>query len=126
MAPFIAGEVPPFRLNPVLRGLSSPAFLSHRPLRWPLPPSTSLEDPAFNTRRYWKGPTWPVMNWLFWWALDRAGEHERGGRLRQAALTRLAMVQFAEYVEPFTGESLGSLDQSWTVALALDWIALAA
>jgi hypothetical protein len=31
--------------------------------------------------------------------------------------------RFAEYFEPFTGEPLGSLDQSWTAAVALDLLA---
>nr|MBA2518643.1 hypothetical protein [Chloroflexia bacterium] len=43
--------------------------------------------------------------------------------LRAAALDQLAAIDFAEYVEPFTGEPLGSLDQSWTAAVALDWLA---
>ena len=30
---------------------------------------------------------------------------------------------FAEYFETFTGEPLGSEDQSWTAAAALDWLA---
>ncbi len=30
---------------------------------------------------------------------------------------------FGEYFEPFTGELLGSEDQSWTAAIALDWLA---
>jgi hypothetical protein len=30
---------------------------------------------------------------------------------------------FAEYYEPFTGEPIGSLAQSWTAAVALDWMA---
>jgi hypothetical protein len=43
--------------------------------------------------------------------------------LRDASLNQIATVGFAEYVEPFTGEPLGSLDQSWTAAVALDWLA---
>jgi hypothetical protein len=30
---------------------------------------------------------------------------------------------FGEYFDPFTGRSLGSTDQSWTAAVALDWLA---
>ena len=30
----------------------------------------------------------------------------------------------AENLEPYTGEPLGSMDQSWTAAVALDWLAL--
>ena len=29
---------------------------------------------------------------------------------------------FAEYYEPFTGEPLGSMQQSWTAASVLDWL----
>ena len=58
-----------------------------------------------------------------WWALDRLGETERAARLRVAALELLAVIDFAEYVEPFTGEPLGSLNQSWTASAALDWLA---
>ena len=31
---------------------------------------------------------------------------------------------FAEYFEPYTAEPLGSLEQSWTAAVALDWLAV--
>ncbi len=62
------------------------------------------------------------MNWLLWWSLVRAGEGERAAAMRRAALDQLAAGEFAEYYEPFTGEPLGSLDQSWTAAVALDWL----
>jgi len=55
--------------------------------------------------------------------LKRIGEKERADILRDAALEQLASASFAEYYEPFTGEPLGSDDQSWTAAVALDWLA---
>ncbi|MDQ3778988.1 MAG: hypothetical protein M3354_00355 [Chloroflexota bacterium] len=64
-----------------------------------------------------------MFTWLLWWALDQSGEAEVATRLRAAALDQLAAVGFAEYVEPFSGEPLGSADQSWTAAVALDWLA---
>jgi glucosylglycerate hydrolase len=42
----------------------------------------------------------------------------------RTGVVQIAEVGFAEYVEPFTGEPLGSLDQSWTAAVALDWLQL--
>jgi hypothetical protein len=30
--------------------------------------------------------------------------------------------QFADYFEPYTAERLGSLEQWWTAAVALDWL----
>jgi hypothetical protein len=79
-APLIAGHLRPERLKALLETLDSPAFAGHPRLRWPLPPSTSPEDPGFHPRSYWRGPTWPVVNWLLWWSLDRAGESERAER----------------------------------------------
>ena len=87
-----------------------------------MPLSTSPDDPGFDPRRYWRGPTWPVMNWLFWWALGQIGETERAAALRRVSLDQLADGGFGEYYEPFTGEPLGSADQSWTAAVALDWL----
>jgi hypothetical protein len=63
------------------------------------------------------------MAWLFWRSLALVGEEECAEDLRRAALQELAEGGFAEYFEPFTGEPLGSDDQSWTAAVALDWLA---
>ena len=43
--------------------------------------------------------------------------------LRRTALEQLSEGGFAVYFEPFTGEPLGSDDQSWTAAVALDGLA---
>ena len=122
-APLVAGGMTPKQQAAQLAALDSEAFLGDRRLRWPVPPSTSPLDPAFRPRSYWRGPTWPVLNWLLWWALDRDGEVAHADRLRTASFDQIATIGFAEYVEPFTGEPLGSKDQSWTAAVALDWLA---
>jgi glycogen debranching enzyme len=122
-APLIAGGLSRERLGALLETFDSAAFLGHRGLRWALPPSTSPEDPGFKPRSYWRGPTWPVISWLLWWSLVRAGEHGRAERLRKEALDQLAVRGFGEYFDPFTGQLLGSADQSWTAAVALDWLA---
>jgi hypothetical protein len=43
--------------------------------------------------------------------------------MRRESLGQLAEGGFAEYFEPFTGEPLGSAEQSWTAAVALDMLA---
>jgi len=55
--------------------------------------------------------------------LEGTGQRERAATLRSAALQQISAAGFAEYVEPFTGEPLGSSDQSWTAAATLDWMA---
>jgi glucosylglycerate hydrolase len=58
-----------------------------------------------------------------WWSLEHSGEKKRAGRLRGHALGQLSDGCFGEYYEPFTGEALGSDNQSWTAAVSLDWLA---
>ena len=121
-APLVAGRLGPRRLESVLQTLYSTDFLGQPKLRRPLPPSTSPIESRFHPRSYWRGPVWPVVSWLLWRALARAGEVERAESLRRVALDELSAGGFAEYFEPFTGEPLGSDGQSWTAAVALDWI----
>jgi glucosylglycerate hydrolase len=66
---------------------------------------------------------WPVMTWLLWWSLRRAGKVGMAQDLRAYGLEQLAVSGFAEYFDPFTGKALGSGAQSWTAAVALDWLA---
>jgi hypothetical protein len=122
-APLIAGKQSSERLEALLEVLDSPAFMGHPKLRWPLPPSTSPQEPGFRPRSYWRGPVWPVINWLLWWSLLRAGKPELAEHLRWTSLEQLSSGGFGEYFDPYTGDPLGSTRQSWTAAVALDWLA---
>ncbi|HYH33393.1 MAG TPA: glycogen debranching protein [Pseudonocardia sp.] len=123
LAPLLVGGGNAVQRVDALEAFDSADFTGHADLRWALLPSTSPHDPRFEPRNYWRGPVWPVVNWLFWRALRADGESDRAERLRQAGLTSLREVGFAEYIEPLTGEPLGSPMQSWTAAVALDWLA---
>jgi len=123
-APLIGGGLERSRLRDLLGTLDSDDFAGNPDLRHPLPPSTSPEEPGFHPRSYWRGPVWPVANWLLWWSLLRAGESERAQSMRRDTLEELSEGGFAEYFEPFTGEPLGSGEQSWTAAIALDMLAV--
>jgi hypothetical protein len=122
-AALVSGHASTEMLAKQLEAFDSEAFCGHPQMRWPLPPSTSPNDPAFDPRRYWRGPIWPFLNWFFWWALKNAGQDERADRLRDDALSQISTAGFAEYIEPFSGEGLGSSDQSWTASMTLDWLA---
>lgn len=123
LSPVIAGQMTqPVRMAMKTLWHSDRMVGDHR-LRWPLPPSTSVPDPAFNPTRYWRGPNWPVINWLLWYAWDRIGEFEVAEELRRTALLQIQTAGFYEYMDPLSGEGLGSNNQSWTAAAVLDWLA---
>lgn len=122
-APLVAGQIT-VPMRQALIGLwQSEAFTGHPELRWAVPPSTSPLSPGFVANAYWRGPVWPVMNWLLWRSWERVGEGAIAGDLRRHALDQVASAGFAEYMHPFTGEALGSDEQSWTAAAVLDWLA---
>ena len=52
---------------------------------------TSLRpaDPGFQAARYWRGPVWPILNWVLQRGLDRYGYSTRAAEVR-GALVELA------------------------------------
>jgi hypothetical protein len=104
--------------------LDSADFCGDPQFRWRLLPSTSPAEPTFQPRNYWRGPIWPVIDWLLWRSLQLLGCTDRAEELRRDSLGQIAADgDFAEYFEPYTGKPLGSARQSWTAAVALDWLA---
>ncbi|MDQ3812176.1 MAG: glycogen debranching protein [Chloroflexota bacterium] len=125
LAPLLLPSLPPDVLERTVSLLCGPWFAGAPGLLQPVVPSTSPGSPGFQARAYWRGPIWPVMNWLLWRGLRGHGQFEAASALRQANLALLSReeARFAEYLEPYTGEALGSVDQSWTAAVVLDWLA---
>ena len=76
-------------------------------------PSCAPGDPAFDARRYWRGPTWINVNWLM---IRAAGDEA----LKERTLALIAEQGFREYYNPITGEGLGAEQFTWTASLALD------
>jgi hypothetical protein len=121
-APLVAGcDID--RAQALVARLTGPSYSGAAGLHWRVPPTTAVDDPAFDPRSYWRGPTWPVITWLLWWALDRDGQRAQADALRHAAIAQLRDSGCSEYCHPLTGEPLGSDAQSWTAAVALDWLA---
>lgn len=75
-------------------------------------PSTSPSDPAFDARRYWRGPTWINTNWLLRDAM--------GPGLGASTIALVKQGGFYEYFDCTTGEGLGGESFAWTAALCLD------
>ena len=121
-APLLCGGLPHDKERALLRLLEGPRFCGHPDLKFALIPTTSPVSRDFRSREYWRGPVWPVTTWLFSWCFARRGWAERSSILRREGLRQVSDGTFAEYYEPFTGEPLGSMQQSWTAAAVLDWL----
>jgi hypothetical protein len=121
-APLLCGGLDAATESALLDVLRSAEWTGDPRLFARLPPSTSLMSARFDARRYWRGPVWPVMAWLFGWALARRGYTAEADMFRREGLRLVADGNFGEYYEPFTGEWLGSAQQSWTAAVTLDWL----
>ncbi|MEV1065403.1 hypothetical protein [Streptomyces sp. NPDC050263] len=87
-----------------------------------LVPSYDLLGEAFDPHRYWRGPAWFNTSWLVERGLRLHGEQSAADGLRQAVLDVADSSDFAEYVDPYTGEACGATGFSWTAALTLDLI----
>ena len=86
---------------------------------WPVT-SASKASPAYDPRRYWRGPVWVNINWFFIQGLERYGMRAEADELRRLTLELVSRSGFVEYYDPRTGEPLGVSDFSWSAALTLD------
>lgn len=85
--------------------------------------TTSKAEPAWERRRYWRGPVWIILNWLLRDGLRRYGFHDLAEALRRDSLELMLRSGFWEYYDPRDGTGCGSPDFSWSAALTLELLA---
>ncbi|SMF01477.1 amylo-alpha-1,6-glucosidase [Streptomyces sp. Amel2xC10] len=112
--PSLAREV----VSAVVRTLRGPHFGLGTTTR--LVPSYDLLGEAFDPHRYWRGPAWFNTGWLIERGLRLHGRPAEADALREAVLDTALTSDFAEYVDPYTGEGCGTTGFGWTAALTLD------
>jgi glycogen debranching enzyme len=83
-------------------------------------PSVPVDDPAYDAARYWRGPVWPVLNWLFLQAARRSGRLQLADAIRRGLLSLVRAEGFREHYDARTHAGQGGEDFSWTAALVLD------
>ncbi|PVE21550.1 neutral trehalase [Microvirga sp. KLBC 81] len=82
-------------------------------------PSTAPFSPAFEPKRYWRGPVWAVINWLIVDGLRVNAINELASSLERGTVRAIEQAGFCEYFDPTTGEGLGGNTFSWTAAAYL-------
>jgi hypothetical protein len=116
LLPGLPGEV----AGALVRTLRGPHFGVGTTTR--LVPSYDLLGEAFDPHRYWRGPAWFNTGWLLERGLRLHGHRADADALREAVLDTALTSDFAEYVDPYTGEACGATGFGWTAALTLDLI----
>ncbi|WP_340379748.1 hypothetical protein U5640_30650 [Streptomyces sp. SS7] len=118
LVPLLLPDLPREVVAGVVRTLRGPHFGVGTATR--LVPSYDLLAEAFDPHRYWRGPAWFNTAWLLERGLRLHGHLADADALRQGVLDTAPASDFAEYVDPYTGEACGATGFSWTAALTLD------
>lgn len=77
-------------------------------------------EPGFQPTRYWRGPIWPILNWVLQRGLDRYGYSDQAVQVRRAMLELADRGGFWEHYSPVTGQGHGGAEFAWTAGLTLD------
>ncbi|MCO6384347.1 hypothetical protein [Oceanicola sp. 502str15] len=84
-------------------------------------PSTDPAHPAYEPKRYWRGPVWAMMNLLIAKGLAEQGHGEWAGKITENTRAMIAENGFAEYFDPRDGAPAGGRNFTWTAAVWLAW-----
>ncbi len=88
-----------------------------------LVPSHDPTDHRYDGRRYWRGPTWLIVNYMIADGLSTARQKTVAERIVADSLRLIEESGFAEYYDPQTGEPCGGGRFTWTAAIAMEFLA---
>lgn len=91
-------------------------------------PSFDVDSPLFDSKRYWRGPVWPQMNWMIYHGLKAYGYEETAEIVRADLLKLVNQLGFFEYFEAQKSvaatieKGYGGDNFSWTASSIIDLI----
>jgi glycogen debranching enzyme len=84
--------------------------------------SMDPNDSRFDGRRYWRGPSWLVVNYLLIKGLRQAGMGAVAKQVLKASMACIEQSGCSEYYHPMTGEALGGGTFTWTAAMVVEFL----
>ena len=84
-------------------------------------PSFDPEHPQFDSKRYWRGPVWAVVNYIVARGLSEYGFEREAQRIRADTRAIIKQSGFYEYFDPNEGKGAGGNHFAWTAAIWLAW-----
>jgi hypothetical protein len=106
------------RLNEYLQSLHNRGYY--------LCPSFDVDHPLFDSKRYWRGPVWPQMNWMLYHGFNEYGFRETAEIIKADLFTLVSKLGFHEYFEsqkdmvPHLERGYGGDNFSWTASTIID------
>ena len=79
-------------------------------------------DNRFDSKRYWRGPVWLIVNYMIIDGLQQAGQHQMAASIEHDSQALIAESGFAEYYDPVSAEGCGGDSFTWTAAMMLEFI----
>lgn len=91
-------------------------------------PSFDVDSPLFDSKRYWRGPIWPQMNWMIYHGLKAYGFQQTADIVREDFIGLVSQLGFYEYFEAQKSvvntiqKGYGGDNFSWTASSIIDLI----
>jgi len=79
------------KINAYLKNLTKRGYF--------LCPSFDVDSPLFDSKRYWRGPIWPQMNWMIHEGLKSYGFDDTANVIKSDFNTLVDKLGFHEYFE---------------------------
>ncbi|PIQ68053.1 MAG: hypothetical protein COV91_06255 [Candidatus Taylorbacteria bacterium CG11_big_fil_rev_8_21_14_0_20_46_11] len=76
-------------------------------------PTVSMDEPAFNPKEFWRGPTWSAVNWFIYKGLLNYGFTDEARIIKEKTEELLHLSGTREYFNPLTGEGGGAHNFTW-------------
>ena len=93
-------------------------------------PSFDVHSPLFDSKRYWRGPVWPQMNWMIYHGLKAYGFDKTAQIIKSDILELVSKCGFYEYFESQKDQidqlnrGYGGSNFSWTASTVIDLLNL--
>lgn len=76
-------------------------------------PATALNEASFDSKGFWRGPTWIGTNWFIYKGLLNYGFQDIAEEIKRSSIALIQKSGFREYFNPLTGEGLGAQNFTW-------------